>query len=112
MYYPMRMVRTRTHKYILNLAHGLEVPHASDLWASPTWQGVLRRGDRMFGRRTTAAYLNRPREELYDLTADPDEVRNLAADPTAAGVLADLRARLLAWQQATADPWIVKHRHE
>ena len=52
MYYPMRMVRSRTHKYILNLAHGLEVPHASDLWASPTWQGVLRRGDRMFGRRT------------------------------------------------------------
>lgn len=112
MYYPMRMVRTRTHKYLLNLAHGLEVPHASDLWASTTWQGVLRRGDRTFGRRTTAAYLNRPREELYDLTADPDEVRNLAADAGAANVLADLRARCRAWQEATSDPWVVKYRHE
>lgn len=112
MYYPMRMVRTRTHKYLLNLAHGLEVPHASDLWASVTWQGVLRRGDRMFGRRTTAAYLNRPREELYDLTADPDEVRNLAADPAAAEVLGRLRANLRAWQEATNDPWVVKYRHE
>jgi N-sulfoglucosamine sulfohydrolase len=112
MYYPMRMVRTRTHKYILNLAHGLEVPHASDLWASPTWQGVLRRGDRMFGRRTVAAYLNRPREELYDLTADPDELKNLVADPTAAGVLEQMRASCRAWQEATADPWVVKYRHE
>ena len=45
MYYPMRMVRTLTHKYILNLAPGLEYPHASDLWGSATWQGVLKRGD-------------------------------------------------------------------
>ncbi|QDU21519.1 sulfatase family protein [Urbifossiella limnaea] len=112
MYYPTRMVRTRTHKYLLNLAHGLEVPHASDLWASPTWQGVLSRGDRMFGRRTVAAYLNRPREELYDLTADQDELRNLAADPAAAGVLGQLRASCRAWQEATSDPWVVKYRHE
>lgn len=112
MYYPMRMVRTRTHKYILNLAHGLEFPHASDLWASPTWQGVLKRGDVQYGRRTTAAYLRRPREELYDLAADPDEVRNLAADPTHVATLADLRRRCRAWQEATADPWVVKYTHE
>jgi N-sulfoglucosamine sulfohydrolase len=112
MYYPMRMVRTRTHKYILNLAHGLEVPHASDLWASPTWQGVLARKDREFGRRTVAAYLNRPREELYDLTTDPDEVRNLAVDPAAAEVLAQMRTRCRTWQEATNDPWVVKYRHE
>jgi N-sulfoglucosamine sulfohydrolase len=112
MYYPMRMVRTRTHKYILNLAHGLEVPHASDLWASATWQGVLRRGDRMFGVRTTAAYLNRPREELYDLTTDAHEVRNLATEPAAAEVLGQMRARCRAWQEATNDPWVVKYTHE
>lgn len=112
MYYPMRMVRSRTHKYILNLAHRLEVPHASDLWASPTWQGVLSRGDRMFGRRTVAAYVNRPREELYDLTSDPDELRNLAGDPAAARVLEGMRTNCRAWQEATSDPWVVKYRHE
>ncbi|HVK13519.1 MAG TPA: sulfatase, partial [Gemmataceae bacterium] len=43
MYYPMRMVRTRTHKLILNLAHPLSVPSAGDLYNSPTWQEVLTR---------------------------------------------------------------------
>src|SRR5205823_11585368 len=56
MYYPMRMIRTRTHKYIVNLAHPLEFPAAADLYGSPTWQGVLKRGDKMLGERTLAAY--------------------------------------------------------
>jgi len=33
---------------------------------------------------------------LYDLNADPDETRNLAADPAHAGTLSDMRARLAA----------------
>jgi N-sulfoglucosamine sulfohydrolase len=82
MYYPMRMVRTRTHKYILNIAHGLEYPSASDLWASPTWQGVIKRGDKMYGAREFHAYLHRPKEELYDLRSDPNEVKNLTAVPS------------------------------
>src|SRR5437667_7586824 len=52
MYYPMRMVRTRTHKLIANLAHPLEYPSASDLWGSPSWQGVLKRGDGRLGERS------------------------------------------------------------
>ena len=112
MYYPMRMVRTRTHKYILNLAHPLEYPSASDLWASPTWQGVIKRGDKMYGQRTVEAYLHRPREEMYDLTSDPHEVKNLANDSAQAKMLEELRAKLKAWQQKTNDPWISKYRYE
>ncbi len=112
MYYPMRMVRTREYKYILNLAHELEFPFASDLWDSRTWQGVLRRKDVEYGRRTVSALLHRPREELYDLRKDPDESRNVAADPACAGVLEDLRRRLRRWQEETKDPWLVKYRHE
>jgi len=112
MYYPMRMARTRTHKYILNLAHPLEYPHPSDLWASPTWQGILTRGDKMMGRRSVAAFLHRPKEELYDLTRDPAEVKNLAADPGSSKVLEELRGKLAAWRKQTADPWLVKDRHE
>jgi N-sulfoglucosamine sulfohydrolase len=112
MYYPMRMVRTRTHKYILNLAHPLEYPSASDLWGSDMWQGVLKRGDTMMGKREVKAYLHRPKEELYDLTADPNELKNLAADPSQAKVMADLRARLAAWREKTADPWLIKDKHE
>jgi N-sulfoglucosamine sulfohydrolase len=112
MYYPMRMVRTRTHKYILNLAPGLEYPHASDLWGSTTWQGVLKRGDKFMGKKEVAAFLHRPKEELYDLTADPNELRNLAADPAHTATLEDLRGKLAAWRKQTADPWLIKDRHE
>lgn len=112
MYYPMRAVRTRTHKYILNLAHPLEFPSASDLWGSDMWQGVLKRKDKTMGQREVKAYLNRPKEELYDLTADPNELKNLAADPGSAKVLDDLRAKLADWRKKTADPWLIKDQHE
>ena len=112
MYYPMRVVRTERYKYILNLAHQLPYPFAADLYASSTWQGVLRRGDEKYGARSVAAYLNRPRHELYDLQSDPDEVRNLADDPGHATVLKELRGKLEAWQRKTKDPWVVKYKYE
>ncbi len=112
MYYPMRVLRTRKHKYVLNLASPLPFPFASDLYQSPTWQGVLKRGDRTYGLRPFQAYVQRPRHELYDLESDPDEVRNLAEDPGHARVLEDLQKRLRAWQEQTKDPWLVKYEYE
>ena len=112
MYYPMRMARTRTHKLIVNLAHELPVPSASDLYNSDTWQGILKRNATMVGKRSREAFEHRPREELYDLTTDPDELKNLAADPAHADVLKDLRGKLKAWQVATKDPWRIKDQHE
>ena len=112
MYYPMRSLRTRTHEYILNLAHKLDYPLASDLWGSKTWQAVLRDDVKMLGKRSRDAFLHRPREELYDLTKDPHELRNVAGDPSYAEVLADLRRRLRSWQQETSDPWTILTRDE
>ncbi len=112
MYYPVRMIRTRQYKYILNLAHGLERPFASDLWGSPTWQAVLTQGRKQYGQRTVDAYIHTPREELYDLQADPGETRNLAGDADHGKLLADLRARLLQWQEKTDDSWLIKYKHE
>jgi N-sulfoglucosamine sulfohydrolase len=112
MYYPMRMIRTREHKYIRNLAHPLEYPMPKDLYASPTWQGILKRGDKTLGQRDLNAFLHRPREELYDLKKDPHELTNVAGDPAYGKVLADLRTRLKDWQTATNDPWLLKYEHE
>ncbi len=112
MYYPMRMIRTRTHKYILNLAHQLPYPSASDLYASPTWQGILKRNDTTLGQRSRQAFENRPREELYDLRSDPNELTNLATGGKAVEVLEDLSARLKSWQEATKDPWLSKYTYE
>jgi N-sulfoglucosamine sulfohydrolase len=112
MYYPMRMLRTRTHKYLLNLAHPLDYPFASDLYNSATWQGVRKRGDKMMGQRSVAQFVRRPREELYDLEKDPNELKNVAGDAKYAAVLAELRKRVKEWQEKTGDPWTIKDTHE
>jgi N-sulfoglucosamine sulfohydrolase len=112
MYYPMRSVTSGRYKYILNLAHPLQFPFASDLYASKTWQGVLTRSDPLYGSRATEAYLFRPRHELYDLERDPRELVNLAKSSEHAEILAELQAKLKAWQEETGDPWAVKYRYE
>ena len=112
MYYPMRVVRTRRHKLIQNLAHPLSYPFASDLYDSATWQGVLKDGLPTYGRRSVKDFLKRPRWELYDLEADPDETKNLADDPQARETLAALKAKLKTFQERTKDPWLVKYSHE
>jgi N-sulfoglucosamine sulfohydrolase len=112
MYYPMRGVRDRRYKYILNLAHPLPFPFASDLFGSLTWQGVLKRGDKMYGLRPVEQYVQRPRQELYDITDDPHELKNLAGDSKHAATLARMHDKLVAWQKRTADPWLIKYEHE
>ena len=42
--------------------------------------------------------------ELYDLTADPGEEKNLYENPEAQEVQKDLEARLSAWMERTEDP--------
>jgi arylsulfatase A-like enzyme len=45
----------------------------------------------------------RPREELYDVKADPEETRNLADDSQSQATLAKMRRRLDQWIQETGD---------
>jgi arylsulfatase A-like enzyme len=42
-------------------------------------------------------------DELYDLARDPEELRNVAADETYAGVREALRTRLRTWMRETED---------
>jgi N-sulfoglucosamine sulfohydrolase len=113
MYYPMRVVRGRQWKLIWNIAHPLPYPFASDLWAAPTWQAALKQGENsLYGKRTIAAYIHRPRFELYDLQQDPHEIRNRAGDPSCAAVLAELQEKLKSFQKRTRDPWILKWTYE
>lgn len=50
------------------------------------------------------AYGKRPREELFDLNADPDQMKNLASNPEYAEVVAKLRDQLMAELTSTEDP--------
>jgi N-sulfoglucosamine sulfohydrolase len=112
MYYPMRVVRTRRYKLIVNLASELTFPNANDLIHSPTWISATKLPGQLLGRRPIAQFLHRPRFELYDLDRDPDELDNRADDPALASVKADLTARMKALQLATKDPWLHKWNYE
>lgn len=108
MYYPMRGVRNRRYKYIRNLFPELEYPHASDLWASATWQSMLREGEKaVLGKRPAKQYLHRTAEELYEVVKDPNETENLAESPAFAGTLAQLRTQSEAYRRRTKDPWLI-----
>ncbi len=113
MYYPMRVVRTRRHKLIVNLAHELTFPSALDLIKSPTWISATEAGGRqMLGRRAVGQFLQRPKFELYDLERDPDEVTNLADDPAQQALKGQLLEKLKTFQAATKDPWLRKWSYE
>jgi N-sulfoglucosamine sulfohydrolase len=105
-YYPMRSIRTRRYSYFLNLEPSLAVPVASDVQLSPSWKAITGTPGAKLGKRTLEAFTHRPSEELYDLTADPDEVVNLAAEPAHATVLSDLRQQIHDWRATTHDPWL------
>jgi len=55
------------------------------------------------GALATFSADRKPVEELYDLDADPHEVKNLAGDPAHAKRLAELRKALSDWQFAIGD---------
>lgn len=102
----MRSVRTADFKYIRNfLAHRPYLqPCAykdakSILIALRDWNkaGKLDEAQKLILQET------RPVEELYDLRADPHEIRNLAMDPQHQTVLAEMRQRLEHWMEATND---------
>ena len=53
------------------------------------------------------AYNKRPREELFDLRNDPDQMKNVAQDPKYAKEVEKLRNRLMAYLKKTNDPRLV-----
>ena len=54
-------------------------------------------------KRWKYVYAPHTRDELYDLQEDPAELSNLIDHPDHAGVLNELRGRLLGWNDATGD---------
>ena len=76
--------------YLPHLPHG---QHLDYLWKQASmveWEAQYRAGKLNPAQR--AFFESRAPEELYDCTADPDNVHNLAADPAHAATLVRLRA--------------------
>jgi N-sulfoglucosamine sulfohydrolase len=106
MYYPMRAVRTRRYKYILNLAPQLPYPQASDILGSPSWKAIVARKPEQMGQQVMKTYFERPAEELYDLEKDPNELRNVAADSAYSASLKEMQGKMLAFREKTKDLWL------
>jgi hypothetical protein len=107
--YPMRSVRTRDWKYVWNLhpefqyTTHVDRAQAEDevgYWRS--WERAAAAGD-AHAAASIARYRRRPADELYDLVSDPNELRNLAADPASAERVKAMRAELDAWMRAQGD---------
>jgi uncharacterized sulfatase len=72
---------------------------------SPTKAWLIRnREDPRWKWHFDHAFGPRPAEELYDLRRDPDQIRNVAADPAHAAAKAELAARLMRELTAAGDP--------
>jgi N-sulfoglucosamine sulfohydrolase len=129
--YPHRALRTRDFLYIRNFrperwpmgdpggVTEKEAPSAaelergtfvafSDMDASPTkaWL-IAHRNDPAWREHYVLAFGKRPAEELYDLRKDPDQIHNVAIDPTYDVERAKLTAHLMAVLQDVGDPRVV-----
>jgi uncharacterized sulfatase len=112
-YYPSRSARLGSWKYIRNLDASLEfhthidrLPQDTGYW--PSWVERARSDPQVEG--LIRHYTRRPAEELYDLSADPDESKNLAGDAAHASELERCRAALDEWMTANHDKGIATDR--
>jgi arylsulfatase A-like enzyme len=113
--YPMRAVRTSKYLYIRNLRFDrwpggdperyFAVGRYGDCDPGPCKDYIIDHSDNAKVKRLfELAFAKRPAEELYDLTADPNQLVNVADRPAHAAVKADLRNMLDAWMVKTNDP--------
>jgi N-sulfoglucosamine sulfohydrolase len=93
-YEPQRAIRTDRYKYIRRF-DDYPYPVLPNCDDSPSKDAYLDRG---WDKRRVS------REALHDLFFNPGEGRNLFDHPEYTEILADLRARLRRWMEATGDP--------
>lgn len=126
--YPQRALRTKDYLYIVNFAperwpmgdpyklDGKAEPTAkeiaanthatlADMDAGPTKAWLVAHRSTPEGKRFyDLAFARRPREELYILANDPQQMHNVAQQPEFAELRRKLEAQLLGELQRTGDP--------
>jgi arylsulfatase A-like enzyme len=101
-----RCVRDKRYKYIRNFMPHLPYVQPSDYPDQAEIMQELRRvakEDRLAGIEKLYWEPTKPLEELYDVVADPNEVRNLAGSPAHEPTLNRMRKRLWDWMAQTKD---------
>lgn len=106
--YPSRAMRTSRWKYLLNLHPEYRFTSHIDRSGKEDSLAYIRSWEESAKTDEHAAnivnrYRQRPAEELYDLDADPFELKNLATEPQHASQLQSMRQELEVWMQSTGD---------
>ncbi|MCY4188950.1 MAG: sulfatase [Bryobacterales bacterium] len=106
--YPIRSIRTKRYKYILNLLPDHIHTNHSDILRKDGAGAYWHSWDRAAAADSEAAqiverYFRRPAEELYDLAADPLEQANLAQRAASRPLADRLRERLERWMDEQGD---------
>lgn len=104
--FPMRCIRTATHKYIRNLhpefQYRTHIDSGVDEDGVAYWKSwEAKAATDPASARLVARYRRRPAEELYDLRTDPFELTNLIG--RGLPIEAQLRRQLTAWMKAQGD---------
>jgi len=106
--YPSRSVRDAGWKYTLNLhpefAFTTHIDLPVNLGQRPyfaTWEQAARTN--LDAASIVQRYHARPAEELYDLSEDPHEERNLSTEPRHGARLEKMRAELAQWMREQGD---------
>jgi arylsulfatase A-like enzyme len=120
--YPCRAIRTSDFLYVRNFKpdrwpagtpnhEKAAFPRAwygdCDNGPTKTYMVANRDKDATHRKLYDLAFGKRPAEELYDLTKDPEQLRNVASDPQYANARKDLSHRLTNQLRATGDPRVV-----
>lgn len=106
--YPVRSIRTETHKYIMNLnaktafRNTLIVSDKENYWRS--WVEKAKTDAK--AAKLVEMYQHRPAEELYDVVKDPYELDNLAGRAEYRALMDSMRKRLKAWMKQQGDEGI------
>jgi uncharacterized sulfatase len=131
--YPQRAIRTKDFQFVINFQPDrwpLGDPYLLDTTKEPSYallenQTFVTLADEDAGPTKAwivsnrkdpnvkpffdHAYGKRPREELYDMKKDPDQMKNLAQDPAHADPVKKLRARLMKYLRDHKDPRLVEN---
>lgn len=103
----IRSVRTQRFKYIRNFHPDRPYSQHSGYkelqYPGMTVGRVLKLRGGLSGPAELFWRDRRPDHELYDVLADPEELNNLAEDPTHTKILSDLRSELDRWIERTHD---------
>jgi len=107
--YPIRSIRSKTHKLIWNLNYKSKFRNVltSSRDRGGYWNSWVRKANTdERAARLVNGYQVRPELELYDLRTDPYELKNLSEAPAQKDLLKVLKTKLQTWMREQGDKGI------